>query len=186
VAESEIAKCVEIAKAQGLTLESFVYPRNRVAHLDVLEQHGFTSYRGPEPQWYEKAWLPRPFKRAAHLASVILAMEPPVVLPERVAALWNIPGSMIFLPMQGIRKHIPASRRVARAVKGLERAAAERKIFHLWFHPTNMAIEVEPMFGALEEILRHAKKLRDAGRIDVLTMQQVVAACDPTRARRAS
>jgi peptidoglycan/xylan/chitin deacetylase (PgdA/CDA1 family) len=172
-ATRDIAKCVAIASESALTLRSFVYPRNRIAYTDVLRDNGFTSYRGAEPQWYHRGYIPRQAQRAFHLASVVLASTPPTVMPLNEEGIWNIPGSMIFLPMHGIRRYIPASRRAARAVRGLDRAAKERRIFHLWFHPTNLSIEIEPMFAALERILIHAKALRDAGALDVMTMMQI-------------
>ena len=181
VAASEIAKCAEIAAEQGLTLRSFVYPRNEIAHLDVLEQYGFTSFRGRDPVWYDRHWVPKPLRRIAHFGSVAVAATPPVVLPERVGRMWNIAGSMILLPMHGFRKYIPASRRVARAAKGLEKAVAERKIFHLWFHPTNLAIEVESMFGALEKILLRVSALREAGKLEVLTMGEIASRASALR-----
>jgi peptidoglycan/xylan/chitin deacetylase (PgdA/CDA1 family) len=172
-ADRDIAKCVAVAGEQRLTLRSFVYPRNRVSHTDVLREYGFTSYRGVEPEWYERRYLPRAVKRAAHLASVVFAVTPPVVVPMEHGGVWNIAGSMIFLPMHGVRGYIPASRRSLRAMKGLDRAVEKRCIFHLWFHPTNMAVELEAMFGALEHILMHARELRDRQVLRVMTMQEI-------------
>jgi hypothetical protein len=80
---------------------------------------------------------------------------------------------MIYFPMHGVRSLIPVSRRVSRAIKGLEAAAAQRKIFHLWFHPTNLADHTDTMFEGLEAILRHAKRLEDEGRLEIATMGEI-------------
>lgn len=181
----DVAKCVETAAEQGLRLRSFVYPRNSVGHTDVLRDHGFTSYRGPEPQWYETPLLPRAIRRLAHLGSVIAASTPPVVMPVDDGGIWNIPGSAILLPMHGVRRYIPASRRSARAIKGIDRAARERRIFHLWFHPTNLADEMDRMFGALEAILKHVAALRDEGVVAVRTMEQLAAAASAASTSKA-
>jgi peptidoglycan/xylan/chitin deacetylase (PgdA/CDA1 family) len=139
-AESEVAACVRLAEELGLRLQSFAFPRNSVGHLDVLRRHGFTCYRGPESAWYEKRTWPHFVKRLLHLWDVLRAAGPPVVLPERTeTGLWNIPGSMIYFPMHGPRCHIPVRLRVSRACKGLEAAARRKRVFHLWFHPTNLA-----------------------------------------------
>jgi peptidoglycan/xylan/chitin deacetylase (PgdA/CDA1 family) len=176
-AQSEVARCVELAEAAGIRLRSFAFPRNVVGYLDVLKQFEFTAYRGPEPDWYRTTPMPKPLRRMAHLLDVVLASQPPVVMPERHnATLWNIPGSMILLPMHGIRRWIPVSRRVRRAIKGLDAAAARRRIFHLWFHPTNLAIEPAAMFTALEQILQHVRQLRDRGAMEVMTMGAVARA----------
>ena len=51
-ADSELRACVRLARELGITLRSFALPRNSVGHLDVLRQHGFTCFRGPEPTWH--------------------------------------------------------------------------------------------------------------------------------------
>ncbi len=175
-ATSEVAACVRLARDRGIELRSFAFPRNRVGHLDVLREHGFTGYRGPEPVWYESPRLPRPVKRLGHLADVASARRPPVVVPEETAdGIWNLPGSMLYFPMRGPRRYIPLSARVRRAIKGLDRAAAERRIFHLWFHPTNLVDESELMFAGLRSIFEHVDELRRDSRILVAPMGEVVS-----------
>jgi peptidoglycan/xylan/chitin deacetylase (PgdA/CDA1 family) len=173
---TELAECVRLAGERGLELRSFAFPRNRVGHLEVLRDHGFTSYRGPEPTWYDGGRWPRPIKRLGHLADVLLARRPPVVLPqETLPGLWNFPGSMIYFPMHGLRRHIPLSLRVGRALKGLDAAANQRRIFHLWFHPTNLAFETDPMLDGLRRIFERASALRRNGALSIRSMGDIVA-----------
>lgn len=174
-AESEIAACIRAAREIGIDLRSFVFPRNSVGHLDVLRENGFACYRGPEPHWYENENIPEKIKRLARICEVITAAEPPVVLPEEVKdGFWNIPGSMIYFPMHGFRRHIPISLRVRRAIKGLNAAARHHRIFHLWFHPTNLADQTESMFEGLRSILEHASRMRERGEIEILPMGALV------------
>lgn len=112
-------------------------------------------------------------RRAAHIIEVLGAVEPPVVEPIVEDGLVNIPASMIFLPAHGIRRHIPIERRVTRALRGLTAAERECAIFHLWFHPTNMAEEPEAMFTGLEQVLRAAAVARDQGRLAIETMGRI-------------
>lgn len=168
-AASELAACVRVARELGIEMRSFAFPRNQVGHLDALYEYGFTCYRGPEPHWYERLPLPTPIKRLASLFGVLAATQPPVVLPQRDASgLWNVPGSMIYFPMHGLRKYIPLSRRVKRAIKGLDAAARQKQIFHLWFHPTNLADEIDAMFAGLRRIFEHVSWLRARGEMAVL------------------
>ena len=178
-AESEIAACVRLARELGIRLRSFAFPRNSVGHLDVLRANGIQIYRGPEPtRMSDRPWN-NVFKRLAHLWAVLRASEPPVVNPEwNQAGLWNIPGSMIYFPMHGFRRYIPLGRRVKRAVKGLEAAARSRKVFHLWFHPTNLADEPHRMFAGLRAILDHARRLADRNELRILPMGDIVPAWD--------
>jgi len=176
-AESEIAECVRLGRQMGIELRSFAFPRNQVGHLDVLADYGFNCYRGPDPTWYDKPGIPGPLKRLAHLLDVFAAARPPLVDCEPAEfGLWNIPGSMIYFPSHGIRRFVPMSRRVKRAVKGLNAAARQGRIFHLWFHPTNLADQTEKMFGGLRSILRHAEALREQGRLEILPMCAIAPA----------
>lgn len=171
VAESEIAACVRAAAWTGTKAVSFVFPRNRVGHLDVLAANGLRVFRGPGPRWYERDENPGALGRLAHLAEVALGAPAPTVLPETTAeGLVNLPGSMIYLPAHGVRGLIPVSRRVRRALAGLDDAANRRRVFHMWFHPTNLADRYHPMIGGLREVFARARGLRDAGRLDLRPM----------------
>lgn len=173
-AESELARCVAVAAELGVRLRSFVFPRNVHGHADLLARHGFTCWRGLEPVWYNGANVPRPIRRLAHLVDTAAARVPPTVLPYRDPhGLWCIPASGSFLPYEGIRRPIPISRRVARAVAGIDRAVAERRVSHFWLHPINLASAPKPMLDGMAEVLGHAARLRDAGRIDILPMAQL-------------
>jgi len=170
-AASELSASVEAARHMGLELRSFAFPRNGVGHLDLLPQFGIRSYRGPAPRWYERREPPTALHRLARLWAVVAATPPPVVTPEPAGAgLTNVPASMIYFPMHGMRRHVPVSRRVRRAQKGLAAAARSGRVFHLWFHPTNLADEPEAMFRGLREILATVQSLVREGRLDVATM----------------
>ena len=176
-AKSEIAACVRAARELGIDMRSFAFPRNEVGHLEVLKQYGFECYRGPEPQWSEGTNWPPILNRLRHVWDVVTAAKPLTVLPEYTEAqIWNIPGSMIYFPMHGLRRYIPVSRRVKRAIKGLNAAVEERRIFHLWFHPTNFADQTEAMFGGLRQILERASLLQERGEMRISPMSGVVPA----------
>jgi peptidoglycan/xylan/chitin deacetylase (PgdA/CDA1 family) len=170
-AASEVRACVRLAGDLGVAPRSFAFPRNQVGHLDVLREHGFTCYRGPEPTWYVGGGRAAGrLKRAGHLADVLLARRPPVVAPQPTQGLVNIPASMMFFPAHGARRHIPVSRRVRRALKGVECAAREQRIMHLWFHPTNIADETNAMLGGLREVFAEVARRRERSELDVLSM----------------
>ena len=87
-AASEIRACVRVAGELGITPRSFAFPRNQVGHLDILREHGFTCFRGPEPTWHMGGGRAAGrLGRAGHLADVLVARRPPVVLPERTQGL---------------------------------------------------------------------------------------------------
>jgi hypothetical protein len=85
---------------------------------------------------------------------------------------------MSYFAMRGLRRYIPVAARVKRAARGLEAAARQKKIFHLWFHPTDMAVHTDAMFAGLRAILEHARTLRARQELTVLPMGNLVPAAD--------
>jgi peptidoglycan/xylan/chitin deacetylase (PgdA/CDA1 family) len=179
VAEAEVGKCVELARGMGVELESFVFPRNGLGHLDVLREHGFRITRGAAPFWFAK-FKSRTLRRVGHVIDDVLAFTPYCGLPERSpAGLWVAPVSMFLQSMDGPRRLIPASSRIRKGIKGIERAVREKSIFHLSFHPTeNFCFRTDEMFRALEAIVAHAARRRDEGLLQVMTMADIAAHCE--------
>jgi peptidoglycan/xylan/chitin deacetylase (PgdA/CDA1 family) len=177
VADSEVAACVAAGRALGIEMTSFAFPRNRVGHLAALARHGFRVYRGPGPAWYDRSSERGAVARLAHLWDVLWARTPPTVVPEHTPeGLVNVPGSMVYFPADGVRRLVPLERRVSRAVKGLDAAARERQVFHLWLHPTNFATPLEPMLRGLGCVLNHANRLCASSALTVQNMRAFVSA----------
>jgi hypothetical protein len=153
-------------------MKSFIFPRNLVGHLDVLKQYGFACYRGPEPHWY--AGQGRAIRRLGHLLEILAAKTPPAVMPSEESGMWNIPGSMLYTPSHGSRRYLPVWMRVLRAQRGLDNAVRRGQIFHLWFHPTDLAGRVDAMIGGLRKIFEHAARLRESGQLMVCPMRDLV------------
>lgn len=168
-ADSDLARCVREAAALGIPLRSFVFPRNSPGHVPLLAKHGFTCWRGVEPAWYLRG--PKPVRRLGHLAAVVAATTPPTALPWRDASgLWVLPGTVSILPVDGLRRYIPLRQRERRALAGLHAAERKHELCHLWSHPINLAGNPDGLLGVIERVLDEAARLRDAGRIDILSM----------------
>lgn len=176
VARSELAHLVAAAEALGFQPRSFVFPRNIPGHLDLLAEAGFTCWRPPEGGWYSSLRLPRSAQRLGHLAEVLRAGTPVTVLPRRGAhGLVEVPASATFLPLDGVRRAVPLGRRITRCLRGLDAAAEQGRVMHLYTHPINLAAEPEAMLGAFARVFDHAVRLRDQGRLDCLSMGQLAA-----------
>lgn len=173
-AELEVGECVRQAARWGIEMKSFIFPRNRVGHLETLKKHGFSCYRGPEPQWYVRKR--RAVRRFGHFLDIATMQTPPSVMPMEENGIWNIPGSMLYTPSFGSRKFVPVWMRVRRAKAGLDLAVKKKQIFHLWFHPTDLACRADAMLNGLEQIFRYAAELRHAGKLRVKAMRDLVPA----------
>jgi peptidoglycan/xylan/chitin deacetylase (PgdA/CDA1 family) len=166
---ADLEACVSVAAARGITLRSFVFPRNSEGHHDALRAHGFRAYRGADPTWHAGLWAP--LGQAGHLIDQIAGFPPPVSQPhERLPGLWNIPGSGLLIHRTGVRGLVPLASRIRKAEIGLRRAQATGGIYHLWTHPFNLASDRRFMVAALEAILQRAVEARDAGNIVIEPM----------------
>ena len=178
--EEELKRAVEVAKQNGVELKSYVYPKNSVGFTDLLSKYGFTSYRGVDQNWYRN--LPRLLKKLAHAFDNYFAMSAPVVSLERDGEIWNIPGSYFFPHARGWAKWLPGSFRVRKSVCGLKKATREKKIFHLWFHPFNLASNPTLLLPALEEVLKKVSEMRSRGEVENLTMGEAAERGIPPQA----
>lgn len=166
--DSELKACVALANAWGLELKSFVYPRNSIGHLDVLERNGFTNFRGNVARWYQGR--PRPLRMVGR--ALESALPVPVVAegPRKVSGLWDLPASNFYMHRDGWGRRIPIASRTAQADFGLRKAARERSTYHLWFHPFNIASDTKGLLGGLETIFRKVQSMREQGVLENPTM----------------
>ena len=163
---------------------TFIFPRHVMAHFDVLAQNGFTCIRGPIEDWFER--LPGKATRAGlRLIDAVLARPPRVGLPRRLpCGLWQLPPSQFYSPLMSVGKHVSVEARVRKAVKGLRMAAKRSAIFHLWTHPFNLGVGTEELVRGLDTILAEARRLADAGEIEITTMGELAARLEQQRRKR--
>jgi hypothetical protein len=173
-AREEVKAGIDMLENYGIGVESFVYPRNDVGHVDVLAEYGIRTYRDVDARWYERRSV-GPIKPACRFADEASRLTPPAVEPVVHDDVVAIPGSQVFRPTQGGWRFTPPGNSVARARKGLERAARTGRVFHLWFHPFNLAYAPSRDLKRLERILATARELADEGAIECRPMREVAA-----------
>lgn len=184
VFRAELELCAKLIEQRGRSLKSIVFPRNLPSHLDLCREIGMTSYRGFNSEWY---WLGlgqqmtryrttfwrsmRVLSTALRLADDKLRLAPPLPPAQKVDGLWRLPHSYFFPPNQRLARFTSANDRVRKAVKGLDLAAKRGRLFVLFTHPINLLPVHGKLLDAFEQVCAHAAKLRDAGRIEIVTMQ---------------
>lgn len=169
---ADLSNCIRETNKLNLRPRSFIFPRNEVGYIEELRNFGFEAYRGIEPTWYRG--FPKKLRKLCHIIDEFLAVTSPVSLPENIQGLYNIPGSLFYLPMNGFRSLIPLSFRIYKAKKGIRKAIRYKKIFHLWFHPFNIATNQEKLLYGLEEILKEVVIWRKKGEMETKTMDEIV------------
>jgi peptidoglycan/xylan/chitin deacetylase (PgdA/CDA1 family) len=178
LADAEVTAAIEAAEGYDSSPTSFVYPRNRVGHRDVLADHGFTCYRGRAPI--------RPtddLPGGRPLGKLIEATvdTPPLVTPRRDEfGLVNVPASMYLFGFEGTARSVAefvwADPVVRRATRGIDAAARKGGICHLWLHPNNLVAPRDRR--RMRAIVSHLAKRRDQGAVAIETMADVAHRID--------
>jgi peptidoglycan/xylan/chitin deacetylase (PgdA/CDA1 family) len=171
----DAAKAIHIR--HGLEWHSFVFPRNQVAHVDLLRDAGMHAFRSADVGWHMQARRAGLVAgRLANLADKLLPVPPTAVCPVHAAGMVDIPGSMLLLGRGGIRRLVRPGVVEAKARLGLRAAWQRGRVFHLWFHPSNFYYETDVQFGVLERVLRIAAAARARGEVDIRPMKSIADA----------
>lgn len=179
----ELERSLKLFEEYGLGRPtSFIYPKAKMGHFDVLSELGFRSFRGPENKWFES--LPGvKLPAALRLLDAKLAGKPKTEQPVyHEAGIWQIPSSQFYSPFFNVGKHVSVKDRVKKAKKGLLQAAQTKGIFHLWTHPFNLGVRTEELLDGMREILSYANDLCNEGELDILSMKQIASHCDDSLA----
>jgi peptidoglycan/xylan/chitin deacetylase (PgdA/CDA1 family) len=175
-ADEELTDAVRAASEAGLDPTAFVFPRNGVAHVDLLEEYGVDAYRGVDARWYERHAVPGTGRKPLRYLDEATIRTPPTTVPTERGGVVCVPGSQIYRPDHGAWAWTPRESQRRRARKGLDCAVETGRLFHLWFHPFNLAHDIDNSLSMLEDILAYATSLRDAGNLDILSLSEVADA----------
>lgn len=168
-ARSEIKMAVQTANKAGIEPDTYIFPRNRIGHLGLLDEFDISVYRGVDGRWYEQN-LPEKVRKPLRFADEAFKFTPPVVTPVRRNGLVELPGSQILRPYKGPWNRTPADSQLIRAKKGLDEAARTGKVYHLWFHPFNLATGSKRHLEVVKAILSYASELRDQDKLEICPM----------------
>ncbi|WP_247728451.1 polysaccharide deacetylase family protein [Halovivax limisalsi] len=166
LARAECERAIEVADERGLSLESFIFPRNEVGHRDVLAASGFLAYRSREPA---------PEGAVRVLGDVV--RSPSLLVTPRIddVGLVDVPPSLFAFGFEGRLRRLGSALRldpiVVLARRGIDQAAAGDGIFHLWFHPNNVTTRED--VTRLRRILSYVDRVRSRTDLQTETMASV-------------
>lgn len=159
-------------------LESIVYPRDEVAFPEVLDAAGLSNYRSTGVAWYfRKSGKPERWGRVGHTLDQALGRAPQLatVQGSRPAV---VQSSAILTLRTGIRRKIPYRIIRRRFLRPLQTAVETGGLYHLWTHPWNLALPASDALLLLEDVCQAAKRLVDAGDLQVQTMADLAHAAE--------
>ena len=170
--KTDINAAVELFKNKKVEAPcSLIFPKNQMGYEQILYDAGIRIVRSPNVERFRG--YPKVLNRLLNKLDLFLPTGGPAVEPERhPSGLVLVPGSQIFrISNLGSRQHIPMANMVKKCIRGIDRAVAEKKIYHLWFHPFNFAHREQEHFDALEKVFQHLNQLREQQSIEVLTLK---------------
>jgi len=164
VAEAEIKEGIKLAKNFGITLKSFVFPEDKIGHIDILKKYEFKIYRGKTLGKYN---LNQNILIRKFCGGIDKIIAPPTE-PKWMDGIWEIPSSMHFCDPQ-VKFSV-----LLRAKLGLYRAIRSKKVFHIFLHPHDL-LRYPSLRSDLDKFLGIVAKKRDKGKIEVMTMEELAS-----------
>ena len=144
--------------------KTFVFPRNDVAHEQLLSGAGIRGYRLAPPER----------SRAASLLSEFNVRTPSEADPLDGGGLVEIPAGYFVNWQSGLRRTVPTRLTALRIANMLDHAERTEGVVHLWLHPENVATAPSTL-GLLESILDLVAERRNQGRCRILRQIDYVA-----------
>ena len=174
--EADLQKAIEVARAEGIELESLVFPRNQLKqeYLAICKQLGIKNVRSNPSSWYWKDTLSEalytkaarsgdaylPFGKKSYNQKEILKMRP----KEQKA-------SRFLRPVEN--NSVLRELKLKRIEQEIEVAAREKEIYHLWWHPHNFGDKPEESLRDLRRILEKFGQQRQKFDFQSLNMKEI-------------
>jgi peptidoglycan/xylan/chitin deacetylase (PgdA/CDA1 family) len=174
LARRELGLVYEAAAPILRHVSTYVFPRNAVAHLDVLDEFGIAGARAARLR----------SSRAANLLAEFDLRAPSDPDPAPAVPL-EVPAGYFVNWRSGARRVVPPPLTRLRVRRMLAHAERTGGVVHLWTHPENLAT-APPTLDLLRGILADVARMRDAGRCEVLTQDQYCRSVDPAHVERAA
>jgi peptidoglycan/xylan/chitin deacetylase (PgdA/CDA1 family) len=164
-AKKELDQGLKIQDDFGVDFKSFVFPENKIGHVDLLHQYGYEIYRGANMGGKS---IGKPlFVRAKNFAmSKIVA---PPVKPLWKDGIWEIPSSMMFYDS-------PYFQTLSlRAKRGIRKAIADGNAFHMFIHPQDVLLDPR-LLDRFEKVLQFVNVETEENRLIPITMGDLASA----------
>jgi hypothetical protein len=182
-ASEDLERAKEVHVRNGLPFDSLVFPGNRVRHLAAARAHGLRVFRSVE-RGGSGSGRQHYVARASRLLSKMTPTPAPVVSPLRHAdGLVELPASLLLTARNGLRRLVVPRLFQRKIAVSLACAAREKRVFHLWFHPSNLYFDTCAQLELLDGVLEDAVRLRERGVLDVRTLGSFQNPYRPATAR---
>lgn len=176
--EQDIAKAIQIARDRGITIRSIVFPRNEVSeeYLQICNKYGIDSYRGNAIKFYNttNTKISAIKNRICRFVDSYLCLdEQTTYIPSLdIDGMINIRASRFLRPCSDKYRFLEKLR-LRRIRREMISAAISGKVYHLWWHPHNMGVNMDINLNFLEKILQCYKDCSNKYGMQSMTMAEL-------------
>lgn len=157
-ADEDLDAGIDALTEWGCRPRSFVFPQNRISHLERLAEHDITCYR--EDRNPNRGFLSR------FVSPVTFESSTGGTVPT------GVPSSMFLAANR------PSWYRRRYAFRGLTTAVKKRELVHYWLHPHN-AVTDDSLLNEVEALLARVRSAADDGNVVLETMSGITATNRP-------
>lgn len=171
-AYQEVRESLRAARDFGITVESFIFPRNEVSHLKVLKECGIKCYR-TVPRKRDLGLCPTKFFRSIDYFFG-LRHSSPVKPREDTFGLLQIPASDALYrstTAMHLARFPPRNNLLWKWKEGIKETVKKGGIFHVWMHPHDFQTRI--MKDELTKFFKLVKAYRLQGKLKNLTMRDI-------------
>lgn len=161
-ARSDLKAMTDAADKNGISINSFVYPRNAAAHIDLLDEFGIETYRG---KTIGENHILRSGLKPFLMQEKDFWSIPPVRPTKTDAGPVRVDGSRLLHEVRWCYIH---PLRLRRSVSHMD----DGEILHFCFHPHDL-LGYFKLEWILEILLKQISDYREKGIVEVVTMDDV-------------
>lgn len=173
IVNAELQRSKELAKADGIELSSFVFPRGSVGHKRLLADNEFICYRSRSPN----RWLKEQFGRPGKFLQFNFGREPPPIATPTIDefGLVDIPESLDLFSFEkvigSITRRTLCDPVVRQAKLGIDEVSGSDGVFHMWLHPNNIVNHAG--VERLERIFSYVQSHVRSSNLQIETMEDI-------------
>lgn len=172
-ARFEIQEWLKLAKRKNIVPQTVIFPQGKIGYLDLFQEAGFICYRGKDVR-HPALSFPL-LGKVLNRINLVLSMLTPQVyeVKANLQGLVNVPSSQwLFRTDRKIETSLDSLNlhnfRFQATAKGIEKAAEEKKVIHLWAHPHEFRTEKD--FEKLRYVFSCFAARAKEGRLQSITM----------------
>ncbi len=178
--EADLNASISISKKYGVDLNSFIFPRHQLntEYIATFSKYGIYCYRGTEKAWYnspargEDEGILKRIVRFADYYFPMFSQHCQDISEVNQGDLCMIRASRWLRPYSKKWKKLDFLK-IWRIKLQMKYAAKNGKIFHLWFHPHDIGINIDKNFEYLEELIRYYSELHKKFGFESMNFQDI-------------